>query len=98
MLALRVENYYTNKTVANFYNLIKEIPAGEPHKWYSHDPDNYRSTELLKHTVSADVDLPTEKGKYYIGFYLKNTRGEYARFANEMPFENGYNILSELEI
>ena len=25
MLALRVENYYTNKTVANFYNLIKEI-------------------------------------------------------------------------
>ena len=80
------------------YNLIKEIPAGDPEKWYSHDPDNYRSTELLKHTVSADIEVPSEKGKYYIGFYLKNTRGEYARFANEMPFENGYNVLSELEI
>lgn len=78
------------------YNVVSEVSAGEPEKWYSHDPENYHSTEILKHEISADLKLPTENGKYYIGFYVRNTRGEYARFANDMPFENGYNILAEI--
>ena len=80
------------------YNVISEIEVGEPEKWYSHDPDNYRSTKILEHTVSADIELPTEKGKYYIGFYLKNTRDDRARFANDIPFENGFNILCDFNI
>ncbi len=78
------------------YNVVSEVSAGEPEKWYSHDPDNYRSTEILEHTVTADIALPNQNGKYYIGFYLKNTRDERAKLANDMTFENGYNILCSL--
>ena len=78
------------------YNVVSEVEAGEPEKWYSHDPDNYHSTEILEHTVTADIKMPAEKGKYYIGFYLKNTRDDRAKLANDMPFVNGYNILCEL--
>lgn len=79
------------------YNVVSDIPAGEPHKWYSHDPDNYHSTEILEHNITAEISVPNDKKRYYIGFYAKNTREEYARFANDpdsLPFENNkYNIL-----
>ena len=79
------------------YNVVSDIPAGEPHKWYSHDPDNYHSTEILEHNITAEISVPDDKKCYYIGFYAKNTREEYARFANDpdsLPFENNkYNIL-----
>ena len=79
------------------YNVVADIPAGDPEKWYSHDPENYLSTEILTHTVSADISVPNDGKTYYIGFYLKNTRGEYARFANapdSLPFEgDGYHLL-----
>ena len=78
------------------YNVVSEVEAGEPEKWYSHDPENYHSTEILEHTVSADIELPAEKGKYYIGFYLKNTRDDRARLANDIDFKNGFNILAEI--
>ena len=80
------------------YNVISEVAAGEPEKWYSHDPENYHSTEILEHTITADIKMPTEKGKYYIGFYLKNTRDDRARLANDISFENGFNVLLEFEI
>ncbi len=78
------------------YNVVSSVKAGEPEKWYSHDPDNYRSTEILEHNISADIELPTQSGKYYLAFYIKNTRDDFAKFANDMPFENGYNILHRI--
>lgn len=79
------------------YNLVSEVAAGNPETWYSHDPDNWESNELLMHEVSAEINLPDDGKKYYIAFYLKNDMNEYARFANDpesVPFEGaGYNIL-----
>ena len=78
------------------YNVVSEIAAGEPEKWYSHDPENYLSTEILEHTVSADIEIPKDREKCYIAFCLKNTRGDCARLANDpesLPFVNGCNIL-----
>lgn len=83
------------------YGVISEICAGEPDKWYSHDPENWQSDIVLEHTVKAAVELPASKGKYYLAFYLKNTLNEYARLSNSpesLPFKNGYHILDSFEI
>lgn len=81
------------------YNVVSEIMVGEPETWYSHDPDNYLSTEVLEHIVSAQFEAPEKEGKYYIAFGLKNTMGTSARLANSnIDFENGYNILYQFEV
>ena len=80
------------------YKVVSTVEAGDPEKWYSHDPENWQSTEVLEHTVAADLTLPSEKGKYYIAFYLKNTMDNFAFISNDVDFENGYNILYEFEI
>ncbi len=81
------------------YNVVSEVKAGEPEKWYSHDPENWKSTEVLEHTVTADITLPSEKGKYYLAFYMRNTMEDYAKLSNNMDYiSDKYNILYELEI
>ena len=81
------------------YNVISSVEAGEPHKWYSHDPENYLSTEVLDHFVKAKLKTPEKSGKYYIAFGLKNTMGTYARLSNkDIEFVNGYNILCEFNV
>lgn len=84
------------------YNVVSSVKAGEPDKWYSHDPENWESTELLEHSVTAKLNLPTEKGKYYIAFYLKNSGNEFARLSNDpesLPFEgDGYHVLHEINL
>lgn len=82
------------------YNLVSEVKAGSPEKWYSHDPEDYKSSELLTHTVEGEVTIPSDGGKYYIAFYLRNSAGEYAHLANDpasVPFEgDGFSILYEI--
>lgn len=80
------------------YNVVSSVKAGDPEKWYSHDPVDWRSGELMTHNISADIHLPSESGKYYLAFYLKNGTGEAARTANEIDFINGYTVLAELDI
>lgn len=76
------------------YNVVSEKFVGDPEEWYSHDPENYLSTDVLVHTVKADFSAPEKEGKYYITLGLKNTMGESARLANSgLDFKNGYNIL-----
>lgn len=86
----------------NDFNVVSSVEAGNPDTWYSHDPEDWQSDVVLEHTVEADLTLPTESGKYYIAFYLKNGRGEYARFANDPDsvkfVGDGYSILHEFEI
>lgn len=79
-------------------DVISEVKAGEPHKWYSHDPENYLSTEVLEHTVSAELGGVSEKGTYYVAFYLRNTMGIYAALSNKVERLNGYNILYTFEV
>jgi hypothetical protein len=81
------------------YNLISTVKAGDPSTWYSHDPENWQSTEVLEHNVTADITLPSEKGKYYLAFYMRNTMEDYAKLSNDMAYElDKYNILYEFEI
>lgn len=79
------------------YNVVSEVAAGEPKTWYNRNPDDPYSTEVLTHTVSADLKVPEEKGTYYVAFYLKNTMNTYAALANDIEYKNGYNILYSFE-
>ena len=91
------------------YNLVSNVKAGDPNKWISLPADYYtekKSSSVLNdvcsYNVAADLTLPTESGKYYIAFYLKNGLDDYAMLANDtdsVPFEgDGYSILWELDI
>ena len=40
------------------YNVVSEKFVGNPEEWYSHDPENYLSTDVLAHTVKADFSAP----------------------------------------
>ncbi len=79
------------------FKVVSEVKAGSPDKWYSHDPENWKSTEVLEHTVSAKVSVPDDGEKYYIAFYLRNDMNQYARLANDPYSVNfkakKYNIL-----
>ena len=79
------------------YEVVSEIEVGDPTKWYSHDPENWRSTEVLNHNISAELDAPIESGVYYVAFFLRNTQGVGAQLSNEVSFENNYNILYSFE-
>ena len=81
------------------YNEVSSVNVGEPYKWYSHNPDDPESTEVLNHNISASLETPTESGKYYVAFFLKNTMNDGAMLANrDVRFENGYNVLWNFEI
>ena len=80
------------------YNVVSTVEAGEPKTWYNRDPDNPKSSEVLTHNVSAELDAATVTGTYYLAFYLKNTMETHAALANDIPYENGFNILYSFEI
>ena len=76
---------------------VSEVEVGDPTKWYSHDPENWKSTEVLDYNLSAELDAPTEGGKYYVAFFLRNAQGVGAQLSNQVQFENNYNILYSFE-
>lgn len=81
------------------YNEITSVKAGEPDKWYSHDPKDYTSTKVLEYNISGKLQAPIETGKYYVAFYLKNTMNDGAMLSNrDLAFENGYNILYDFTV
>ncbi len=75
------------------YEVVSEVKAGEPDKWYSHDPENYKSNTVLEHNISAELPAPEEGQKYCLAFYLRNTQGTGARLSNNIVFTEEYNIL-----
>lgn len=80
------------------YKVVSEVKAGEPNTWYSHDPEDHLDTTALEHTVSAKLKMPEKAGKYYLAFSFKNATGQSAKVSNDMDYENGFNILKEIEI
>lgn len=80
------------------YNVVSSVAAGDPTKWYSHDPENYKSNVVLDHNIAAELDAPTKKGTYYVSFYLKNTMGVGAQLSNLIQFENENNILFQFTV
>lgn len=79
-------------------NPVKTVKAGTPTDWHSRNPINYNDGKLLTHKVTANCPLPDKAGRYKLAFYLKNPLGVGAQLANDIPFENGYNILETIEI
>ncbi|MDR3127873.1 MAG: DUF4874 domain-containing protein [Bifidobacteriaceae bacterium] len=49
--------------------------------------------EPLVHNISTTFNLPTQAGQYYIGFYLKDLKSNYATFANDLLTVDGIKIL-----
>lgn len=75
--------------------VISTAAAGDPTQWLAADPD---TNERLTHTVAATLTLPETPGTYQIAFYLQNSAGTGARFANDLPFINGYTVLQTIEL
>ncbi len=80
------------------YEVVSEVNAGDPTTWYSHDPENWKSTEVLQHSIKAELEAPTEPGVYYVSFYLKNTQGTGAQLSNNVQFENDQNLLYAFKV
>lgn len=74
-------------------NVVNEAEFGDPEKWYPTNPDDWSDREQLTHEISAELKLPSEKGEYSIALQLLSTGGGTTRLDNNIPFENGYNIL-----
>ena len=75
------------------YEVVSEVMVGDPSKWYSHDPDNWKSTEVLEYSLSGELEIPSAEGEYSIAFFLRNSAGIGAQLSNDVEFENEYNIL-----
>jgi hypothetical protein len=80
------------------YEVVSEVEVGDPTKWYSHDPENWKSTEVLSYNLSGELDAPSESGTYYIAFFLRNTMGMGAQLSNKVTFEKECNILYAFEV
>lgn len=81
------------------YNVIASADAGEPEKWYSHNPEDATDTNTPTRTPSAVLKAPKTAGEYHIAFYLKNSMDDGAALSNrEIPFENGMNILYSFKV
>ena len=78
--------------------MVSTVAAGEPEKWYSHNPNNWQDIAILEHTVKATVKLPSKPGKYYLAFYMKNGIDMFARMANQLDIAGGYNVLCEFTV
>ena len=100
---LKIKNYgfaaafYLESSIAILdenYNAVSSHEVGNPETWYSHNPKNHLSTEVLTHTLLTEFVTPEKEGKYYIALRLGNTMGDTARLANSgIDYQNGYNIL-----
>lgn len=79
-------------------NIVSEAEAGNPAEWHPTNPDNYKDRKQLTHSITAELKMPSEKGSYKVAFELISKSGATARLDNNIPFENGCNILHSFEI
>ncbi|MBR7132012.1 MAG: DUF4874 domain-containing protein [Clostridia bacterium] len=77
---------------------ISSVSFGDPKTWHSTNPDDYKDRKQLEHAISADIKLPNDKGEYKLALQLKSKGGGTARLDNNIPFEEGYNILHTFKV
>lgn len=77
---------------------ISSVDFGDPKTWHSTNPDNYKDRKQLIHTIGATIENPTEKGEYKLALQLLSKGGGTARLDNNIPFEDGYNILHTFKV
>lgn len=70
-------------------NVVSEVSAGDPSTWYSLPTDYYVEAksgsvqdDVLTHSVSANVSLPSTSGTYRLALLLENEAGDTARLSN----------------
>ena len=62
-------------------NIVSRTSVGKPSEWYG------------TNTVTCTPDMPVVPGNYKIVLCIKSKSGAFARLDNNIPFENGCNIL-----
>lgn len=77
---------------------VASVEAGNPADWHCTNPDDYDDREQLVHKISAELPLPTAKGEYKIALKLLSKGGGTARLDNNIPYEDGYNILHTFKV
>lgn len=73
------------------YEIVARASAGDPEGWNN-------IGELATHKADALIELPKEGGEYKIAYYLHNSAGEGAYFANSFDRIKGFNILYSLTV
>lgn len=106
-IELSLENYGVNPAfniTSNLvildadYNKFTASEAGDPSEWYAISPEDTKNKKQLTHTVSAELSLPDKAGQYYLALELRSKGGDTARLDNNIPYENGYNILHSFKV
>jgi hypothetical protein len=59
--------------VDNNGNVLNKAETGVPASWFERSPNDIDNYELLSHYIEGSLTLPSQKGCYYIGYYLKNS-------------------------
>ncbi|MBR7131999.1 MAG: DUF4874 domain-containing protein [Clostridia bacterium] len=74
-------------------NVICSKEVGNPAEWYGTETGLVPDGELLTHNLTADLEIPDTSGEYKIALQLVSKSGAAARLDNNIPYEDGYNIL-----
>lgn len=77
---------------------ISSVAFGDPKEWHSTNPDDYKDRKQLEHTLNAVIEKPSKKGEYKLALQLLSKGGGTARLDNNIPFEEGYNILHTFKV
>lgn len=76
-------------------NVAAEASIGSIQGWQPHAIEGDTANPLHH---SARATLTAAPGKYYLGFYARNSAGTPVRLANDIFFEKGYNLFGTVEI
>ena len=71
---------------------------GNPDEWYGTLAGDIPDGELLVYNIEADFEIPVQSGDYKIALQLESKSGACARLDNNIPYENGYNILHTFKV
>lgn len=79
-------------------NVVCSQSAGNPAEWYGTKTGIVPDGKLLTHNITADMEIPKTAGNYRIALKLVSNSGATARLDNNIPYENGYNILHSFTV
>ena len=77
-------------------NVISETESESFADWQPWDPVKGTRGVAVEHNVTAEFKLPKENKGCKLAFFLRNSAGNYASFANDITVINGYHILTEI--
>jgi len=74
-------------------NEVYSQNVGNPAEWYGTKTGTVPDGKLITYNLTADMEIPKAIGSYRIALKLVSNSGATARLDNNIPYENGYNIL-----